>query len=104
MLNKVQLIGNITHDLEPKNINTFDGEISKLDFQIAVNNKDKTQFIPCVIFRNQADNMSMYLHKGSKVYLEGSLSIEKYTNNDGENKTSTKVVVKNVIFLDSKNK
>jgi single-strand DNA-binding protein len=46
----------------------------------------------------------MYLHKGSKVYLEGSLSIEKYTNNDGENKTATKVVVKNVIFLDSKNK
>ncbi len=104
MLNKVQLIGNITHDLEPKIINTNDGEISKLDFSIAVNIKDKVNFIPCVIFRNQADNMFMYLRKGSKIYVEGMLSVEKYTNNDGENKTSTKVIVKKVIFLDSKDK
>lgn len=104
MLNKVQLIGRITHDLDIKQISTFNGEIPKLDFQIAVNNKDKVQFIPCVIFRKQAENMSIYLHKGSKVYLEGSLSIEKYTNNDNENKTAIKVIVKNVIFLDSKDK
>lgn len=104
MLNKVQLIGNITHDLEPKIINTNDGEISKLDFSIAVNNKNKTQFIPCVIFRTQADNMFTYLNKGSKVYVEGTLSIEKYINNEGENKTSTKVIVQRVIFLDSKDK
>ncbi|MBS2126569.1 single-stranded DNA-binding protein, partial ['Fragaria x ananassa' phyllody phytoplasma] len=51
-----------------------------------------------------AENMSVYLHKGSKVYLEGSLSIEKYTNNDGEIKSTIKVIVKNVIFLDSKDK
>ncbi|GAK74207.1 single-stranded DNA-binding protein ['Chrysanthemum coronarium' phytoplasma] len=104
MLNKVQLIGNITHDLEPTTINTNEGEISKLDFSIAVNNKDKVNFIPCVIFRNQADNMFMYLHKGSKIYVEGSLSVERYTNSDGENKTSTKVIVQRVIFLDSKDK
>lgn len=104
MLNKVQLIGNITHDLEPKSINTNDGEISKLDFSIAVNHKDKVNFIPCVVFRGLADDMFMYLHKGSKVYVEGTLSIEKYTNNEGENKTSTKVMVQKVIFLDNKNK
>ncbi|WZN38336.1 single-strand DNA-binding protein [Candidatus Phytoplasma asteris] len=43
--------------------------------------------------------MSMYLHKGSKVYLEGTLSIEKYTNNEGENKTATKVIVQKVFFI-----
>ncbi|PWV43961.1 MAG: single-stranded DNA-binding protein ['Brassica napus' phytoplasma] len=104
MLNKVQLIGNITHDLEQQYINTNEGQIPKIDFSIAINTKDKTQFIPCVIFRNQAENMSMYLHKGSKVYLEGTLSIEKYTNNEGENKTATKVIVQKVIFLDNKDK
>nr|WP_181377759.1 single-stranded DNA-binding protein [Primula red phytoplasma]AIJ02305.1 putative ssb protein [Primula red phytoplasma] len=103
MLNKIQLIGNITHDLDPTFINTNEGQISKLDFQIAVNNKDKTQFIPCVVFRTQAENMSMYLHKGSKVYVEGTLSNEKYTNNEGENKTSTKGYSSRVIFLDNKN-
>ncbi|MGL9687723.1 MAG: single-stranded DNA-binding protein, partial [Candidatus Phytoplasma sp. TWB_XP] len=64
MLNKVQLIGNITHDLEPTYINTNEGQIPKLDFQLAVNIKDKVNFIPCVIFRTQADNMFTYLHKG----------------------------------------
>ncbi|MCX2955925.1 MAG: single-stranded DNA-binding protein, partial [Candidatus Phytoplasma australiense] len=39
MLNKVQLIGNITHDLNPTLINANEGPIPKLDFQIAVNNK-----------------------------------------------------------------
>ncbi len=104
MLNKVQLIGNITHDLEIKYIDTFDGQIPKINFSIAINNKDKVNFINCVVFRNQAENMDKYLHKGSKVYVEGSLSIEKYTNNDGENKTSTQVIVQKVIFLDSNNK
>nr|WP_015083749.1 single-stranded DNA-binding protein [Candidatus Phytoplasma tritici]AFW98266.1 single-stranded DNA-binding protein [Candidatus Phytoplasma tritici] len=103
MLNKVQLIGNITHDLEQQYINTNEGQIPKVNFQLAVNNKDKTQFIPCVVFRNQAENMDKYLHKGSKVYVEGYLSIERYTNNEGENKTSTKVNVQKVIFLDNKN-
>ena len=104
MLNKVQLIGNITHDLEQQYINTNEGQIPKINFQLAVKLKDTTQFIPCVVFRNQAENMNKYLYKGSKIYVEGSLSIEKYTNNDGENKTSTKVIVQKVIFLDSKNK
>ncbi|ABC65267.1 single-stranded DNA-binding protein [Candidatus Phytoplasma asteris] len=104
MLNKVQLIGNITHDLEQQYINTNEGQIPKIDFSIAINTKDKTQFIPCVVFRNQAENMNKYLHKGSKVYVEGTLSIEKYTNNEGENKTATKVIVQKVIFLDSKDK
>lgn len=104
MLNKVQLIGNITHDLEPQILSTDTGYIPKLDFSIAVNIKDKVNFIPCVVFRTQADNMVKYLCKGSKVYVEGSLSVEKYTNNNGENKTSIKVIVKKVIFLDNKNK
>ncbi|GAK73777.1 single-stranded DNA-binding protein, partial ['Chrysanthemum coronarium' phytoplasma] len=61
MLNKVQLIGNITHDLEQQYINTNEGQIPKIDFNLAINNKDKVQFIPCVVFRTQADNMFTYL-------------------------------------------
>ncbi|MGM1458867.1 MAG: single-stranded DNA-binding protein, partial [Columbia Basin potato purple top phytoplasma] len=46
--------------------------------------------------------MKKYLHKGSKIYLEGILSIQKYTNNEGQIKTNTKVILQNVIFLDNK--
>ncbi|MEC4559020.1 MAG: single-stranded DNA-binding protein ['Conium maculatum' witches'-broom phytoplasma] len=102
MLNKVQLIGRITHDLEKKYLTVENEQIPKIDFNLAINNKDKVQFIPCVVFRTQAENCHKYLHKGSKVYLEGTLSIQKYTNNEGQKKIITKVIVNNVIFLDNK--
>ncbi|WAN63401.1 Single-stranded DNA-binding protein [Candidatus Phytoplasma rubi] len=102
MLNKVQLIGRLSHDLEKQYINSNNEQIPKIDFQLALNMKDKTQFIPCVVFRNQADNMKKYLHKGSKIYLEGTLFIQKYTNNEGQTKINTKVILQNVIFLDNK--
>ncbi|MGL9687649.1 MAG: single-stranded DNA-binding protein [Candidatus Phytoplasma sp. TWB_XP] len=102
MLNKVQLIGRLTHDLEKQCINSNNEQIPKIDFQLAVNIKDKTQFIPCVVFRNQAENMEKYLHKGSKIYLEGILNIQKYIDNEGQTKTNTKVIIKKVIFLDNK--
>ncbi|BAD04481.1 MAG: single-stranded DNA-binding protein [Candidatus Phytoplasma asteris] len=102
MLNKVQLIGRIIHDLEKQYINSNNEQIPKIDFQLAVNLKEITQFIPCVVFRKQAENMKKYLHKGSKIYLEGLLSIQKYTNNEGQTKINTKVILQNVIFLDNK--
>ncbi|MDV3201459.1 MAG: single-stranded DNA-binding protein [Candidatus Phytoplasma australasiaticum] len=102
MLNKVQLIGRLTHDLEKQYLNSDNEQITKIDFNLAINTKDKVQFIPCVAFRKLAENMSQYLHKGSKVYIEGSLSIQKYTNSEGQTKTNTKVILQNVIFLDNK--
>ncbi|GAK73850.1 single-stranded DNA-binding protein, partial ['Chrysanthemum coronarium' phytoplasma] len=60
MLNKVQLIGNIAHNLEKQYINSNNEQIPKIDFNLAINNKDKVQYIPCVVFRNQAENMSTY--------------------------------------------
>ncbi|WP_034172490.1 single-stranded DNA-binding protein [Chrysanthemum yellows phytoplasma] len=102
MLNKVQLIGRLSHDLEKQYINSNNEQIPKIDFQLAVNLKEITQFITCVVFRKQADNMKKYLHKGSKIYLEWILSIQKYTNNEGQTKINTKVILQNVIFLDNK--
>ncbi|MBS2993805.1 single-stranded DNA-binding protein ['Santalum album' aster yellows phytoplasma] len=102
MLNKVQLIGRLTHDLEKQYINSNNEQILKIDFQLVVNLKDITQFIPCVAFRKLAENMSKYLHKGSKIYGEGSLSIQKYKNHEGQTRTMTKVILQNVIFLDNK--
>ncbi|PEH36086.1 single-stranded DNA-binding protein [New Jersey aster yellows phytoplasma] len=104
MLNKVQLIGNISHNLEKQFINSNNEQIPKIDFNLAINNKDKVQYIPCVVFRNQAENMSTYLNKGSKIYAEGALSIQKYTTNEGQTRITTKVIIQNVIFLDNKSK
>ncbi|WP_373402963.1 single-stranded DNA-binding protein [Candidatus Phytoplasma solani] len=39
-----------------------------------------------------------------KIYVEGTLSIQKYTTNEGQSRTNTKVIIQNVIFLDNKPK
>ncbi|CCP88047.1 single-stranded DNA-binding protein [Candidatus Phytoplasma solani] len=110
MLNKVQFIGFITHDLKKEYIkvsNSYNNEdeILKVGFQLAINNNNKdkeTLFINCVAFRTQAKNIFDFLHKGSKIYVEGKLSIQKYITKENEKKTSVIVNVSNVIFLDNK--
>ncbi|WP_341833786.1 single-stranded DNA-binding protein [Candidatus Phytoplasma asteris] len=85
-------MGHLNQDLEKQYINSNNEQIPKIDLQLAVNSKDITQFIPCVVFRNQAENMDKYLHKGSKIYPKGTISIQK----------NTKVIINNIIFLDNK--
>jgi len=104
MLNKAIHIGYITKDLKLEKINVKGESMSKVDFSIGVNNKkdEKATFVPCTVFGKQADNMVKYLHKGSKIYVEGYLNINNYTNKNGEKKTFTKVNVNKVVFLDSK--
>lgn len=105
MLNKVQIIGRITHDLKKEYLQVKGASIPKIDFQIAVNNeKDKVQFLPCVVFRTQAENCYKYLHKGSLIYLEGIITINQYTNKEGEKRFATKIIGNRVVFLDSKPK
>ncbi len=105
MLNRAQIIGHITHDLKKEYFNLNQEQVAKINFQVAINygkNKEQVQFIPCVGYRLQAENICKYLHKGSKVYLEGKILVQKYTNNEGQNCISTKIMVQNVVFLDNK--
>jgi single-strand DNA-binding protein len=109
MLNKCEFIGRITKDLELKQIKVQSQEelMSKVDFNIAHNFKKngnkEVMFIPCTAWGKQADNMLKFLNKGSKIYVEGYLNISNYIDEKtNEKKTFTKINVKNVIFLDSK--
>jgi single-strand DNA-binding protein len=56
--------------------------------------KEKTEWHRVVIFNdNIAKVAEQYLHKGSKVYIEGQLQTRKYTDKDGAEKYSTEVVL-----------
>ena len=56
--------------------------------------KEKTEWHRVVIFNeNIAKVAEKYLHKGSKVYLEGQLQTRKWTNKDGQDQYSTEVVL-----------
>lgn len=102
MLNRVILMGRITHDLELKN--TPNG-ISVLPFNIAVDRgyakqgeEKQTDFINCVAYRKKAVFINDYFSKGRMIAIEGNLHTRNYDDKNGIKRYVTEVIVDSVSF------
>jgi len=100
-LNKVMLIGNLGRDPEVRQMQ--DGK-PVVNLSIATSEswrdrssgerRERTEWHRVVIFNEHlADVAQKYLHKGSKVFLEGQLRTRKWTDQSGQEKYSTEVVI-----------
>lgn len=104
-LNKTILGGRLTSDVELKQ--TPSG-VAVCSFSIAVNrkqSKDKeqvTDFINCVAWRERAEFISKYFKKGSSICIVGQIQTRTWTDNSGNKKYATEVVVDETFFVDSK--
>lgn len=104
-LNKAILGGRLTADVELKQ--TPSG-VPVCSFSIAVNRRhskdteQQTDFINCVAWRNTADFISKYFHKGSSLCVVGSVQTRNWTDNNGQKRYATEVVVDEAMFVDSK--
>ena len=105
-MNKWHGIGNLTKDVE---LATTASGVSVAKFTIAISrrftNADgerETDFINCVAWRNQAENLAKYCHKGDKVAVTGTLQVRSYTTDDGSKRTVTEIVADEVEFLQTK--
>lgn len=102
-VNKVILVGNIGQDPEVRQ--TQDG--SKIvTFSVATSEswkdkatgekRDRTEWHRVVIFSSGLGELAeRYLHKGSRVYVEGALRTRKWQGNDGQDRYSTEIVLSN---------
>ncbi|MFQ3587639.1 MAG: single-stranded DNA-binding protein [Fimbriimonadaceae bacterium] len=104
MLNRVVLIGRLTHD---PNLRTTTTGKEVCDFQIAVTKRFKPQdgspdadFFRVIAWGKDATYVSNYLTKGRMVAVEGRLQSRKYTANDGQNREVVEVVAESVQSLD----
>ena len=108
-MNKVILIGRLTRDPELKTTTTG---VSVTTFSIAVErnyvNEETGQrdadFINCLSWRKQAENIARYCSKGSQIALEGRIQVRSYDDRDGNRRFVTEVVADNVTFLSTKKK
>ena len=113
-INKVILVGNLGNDPEIKTTNNGNKVAS---FNVATSEswkdkqsggkQEKTEWHRVVIFnQNLAEIVEKYVKKGSKVYVEGSLQTRKWTDNDGQEKRITEIVLSafngNITLLDGK--
>jgi single-strand DNA-binding protein len=97
-INKVTIIGNLGQDPEVKTFNTANGQGSLTRISIATSEKDKngnqiTDWHNVTIFGKLGEIAAKYLHKGSKVYIEGKLKPTKYTDKEGTEKYTININV-----------
>lgn len=107
MLNSVCLMGRLVADPE---LRTTPAGVSVCSFRIAVDRnyqpkgqEKQTDFINIVAWRERADFVSRFFHKGSMVVVQGSIHTDSYTDRDGNKRTSFSVQADNVMFGESKN-
>ena len=112
-VNKVILVGNLGADPEARSLPSG-SEVVNLRVATSENWKDKdgnrqerTEWHRVTIFNENLGRVAKnYLRKGSKVYLEGQLQTRKWTDQSGQEKYSTEVVLQNfrgeLVLLDSR--
>lgn len=99
-INKVILVGYLGQDPEVRympnggsvvNITVATSEIWK--DKNSGENKEKTEWHRVVIFGKLAEIAGEYLHKGSQVYIEGSLQTRKWNDQNGQDRYTTEIIV-----------
>lgn len=105
MMNRVILVGRITKDPEMK---MTQSNIPVVTFTLAVNRQFTDQsgekqadFIQCVVWRKQAENLARFVRKGALLGVEGRIQTRQYEADNGT-RYVTEVVCDSVQFLESK--
>lgn len=107
-LNKVLLIGNLTRDPELRYtpsgaaVCTFGLATNRVYTSSDGTKKEETEFHKVVSWNKLAELCSQLLKKGRKVYVEGRLSTRSWETPDGQNRTTTEVVIDDMRILDSR--
>ena len=107
-MNKIMLIGNLGKDPE---MNYTPSGMAITKFSLAVNRnrktstgerQEETDWFNIVAMDKRAEICNQYLHKGSKVYIEGRLSQRKYTDKNGIDRWMVEVIVNDMEMLTPK--
>lgn len=107
MLNRIILMGRLTHDPE---LRRTQSDTPVCSFSLAVDRDYKrdgekeTDFIDIVAWRSTADFVGKYFTKGRMAVVEGRLQIRDWTDKEGGKRRSAEVIADNVYFGDSKPK
>ena len=105
-INKVILVGNIGKDPETrympngKAVTNFSVATSEgwTDKQTG-DKQERTEWHNVVLFEKLAEIAAEYLHKGSQVYIEGSLRTRKWQDKEGKDRYTTEIVGRDMQML-----
>ena len=108
MINSIVLVGRLTKEV---NLKYTPSNQAVATFTLAVNRNFKSQngereadFINCVIWRQQAENLANWAKKGALIAITGSIRTRNYENQQGQRVYVTEVVADNFQLLESKDR
>lgn len=107
-LNHATIVGRLTRDPE---VRTTASGINLTSFGVATNfvwtdpngvKKESVEYHNVVAWRKLGEIAASYLHKGSRVLVEGRLQTRSWEGQDGAKRNRTEIIANNLILLDSK--
>jgi len=103
--NKVFLMGNLTRDPQ---LSYLPSQTAVVEFGLAVNRqwtsregqkREETCFVDCRAFGRQAETINKYMSKGRPLFVEGRLTFDTWTAQDGTRRSKHRVTVERAQFL-----
>src|SRR5690625_5260381 len=106
MLNRVVIVGRLTRDPD---LRYTSAGVAVANFTVAANRPFKNQqgeqeadFINCVTWRKQAENLTTYMKKGSLIGVDGRVQTRSYENQEGKMVYVTEILAESIQFLESR--
>jgi single-strand DNA-binding protein len=103
--NKVLLLGNLTRDPQ---LSYMPSQTPVVDFGLAVSRRwtgqdggprEETCFVDCRAFGRSAENINKYCRKGRPLFVEGRLTYDTWTAQDGTKRSKHRVTVQSFQFI-----
>jgi single-strand DNA-binding protein len=103
--NKILLMGNLTRDPQ---LSYTPSQTAVVDFGLATNRtwndqsgqkREEVCFVDCRAFGRMAENINKFFRKGKPIFVEGRLSFDQWTGQDGVKRSKHRVTVENFTFL-----
>ena len=105
-MNRAVIVGRLTRD--PDLRYTSNGH-AVANFTVAVNRPFKSEngeqeadFVNCVAWRKQAENLANYMRKGSRIGVDGRIQTRSYENDQGQKIFVTEILAEQITFLESR--
>ena len=110
-MNRVILLGRLARDPEVSYTQSAE-PLAVCRFAVAVDrpysrnrqeNESTADFINCVCFGKRGESINQYFRKGNRIAVQGRLQVSNYTDQQGNKRYSTDVVVEDFEFVESRN-
>jgi single-strand DNA-binding protein len=104
--NKVYVIGRLTSDPEIRStpqgttVGDFSIVVKRTYFTPSGEEKEEICFLEIVVWAKKAELCQKKLSKGKLVFVEGRLHLDRWTSQDGEDRSKIKIIAENIQFLE----